>query len=369
MTRLGVDTALVAGELVPGDVEVDDGRVVAVGVGGGDGSGRIAVSGFVDLQVNGFAGVDFATASPSDVGEVTRALVRTGVTGFLPTLITGALDHTIAQANAITGAPADEWGAQVGGVHLEGPAINPARAGAHCRDHVVSAGAGLARRLLEEVADLRLVTMAPELDGAIDMIRVLRDGGVAVSFGHTEATEAEAEAGFEAGGVAVTHIFNAMAQMGHRDPGIAAAALMRGDVHVGVIADGLHVAPTMVKMVAALAGPRLVLVTDACAGAACADGDYTLGAEVVNVRAGVARRPDGVLAGSTLTMPDAIGNLIDLGIGFADAVGAATSATWALLGQPERGSLGPGAVADVVVTDDDLVIHQTLIAGRKVYER
>ncbi len=369
MTRLGVDAALIGGEFRPGDVEISDGRVHTVGIRTAAGTGRIAVPGFCDLQVNGFAGVDFATADQADLVLACKALAKTGVTSFLPTLITGPLNDTTAQANSITARARCDSGAQVVGIHLEGPAINPDRAGAHKSDHVIGASAEFARTLLNDMTDVRLVTLAPELDGALAMTRVLRDGGVTVSFGHTEATEAQAQAGFEAGGTAVTHIFNAMRPINHREPGIAAAALMHPAVFIGLIADQLHVAPTILRMVAGLARHRIILVTDACAGAACPDGDYTLGSEPVTVIDGVARRPDGVLAGSTLTMPNAIRNLIYQQVSFIDAVGAATLTPWTLLGQPERAKIGPGAIADIVITDQDLEIHSTLIAGKTVYER
>ncbi len=369
MTKLGVDAALVGGELVHGDVEISNGRVQAVGVSSGGATGRIAAPGFLDLQVNGFAGIDFAAAEEDDLATASEALSQTGVTSFLPTLITGPLEEMIAQANKITSTGRLDSGAHVLGIHLEGPAINPALAGAHSSDHVTGPSAGLARKLIDDVADLRLVTLAPELEGALEMTRVLRDGGVTVSFGHTAATEVQALAGFGAGGTAVTHIFNAMRPINHREPGIAAAALTHPEVFIGLIADQLHIAPTILRLVAQLARDRIVLVTDACAGAACPDGDYTLGGERVTVVNGVARRPDGVLAGSTLTIPEAIRNLVDLQVPFIDAVGAASLAPWALLGHPGRAMIGPGAVADIVITDQDLEIHSTLIAGQTVYEQ
>ena len=369
MNKLGVDAAVLGAELVPGDVAVADGRIHAVGIGEGAGTGRIAVPGFLDIQVNGFAGIDFSTAGGHELAAASTALARTGVTSFLATLITGSLDRTIAQANAIAGGQGVASGARLRGIHLEGPAINPDRAGAHRSNHVLGPSAGLARRLLDEVTDLRMVTLAPELPGALDMIRVLREGGVTVSFGHTEATEEQALAGFDAGGTAVTHMFNAMRSIHHREPGIAAAVLMHADAFIGLIADGLHVAPTIMKMVTDLAGHRVVLVTDASAGAGCGDGSYTLGGESITVVDGVARRPDGVMAGSTLTMPEAIRSLLELGVSFVDAVRAATLAPWALLQRPEHASIAPGAVADVVITDLDLEIYSTLVAGTEVYER
>ena len=369
MKKLGVDAAVLGAEIVPGDVAVDDGRIDAVGIGSGAGTGRIAVPGFCDLQVNGFAGIDFSTADGQELAAASAALARTGVTSFLATLITDALDHTIAQANAIAGAQPITSGARLHGIHLEGPAINPDRAGAHWSRHVIGPSTGLARRLLDEVTDLRMVTLAPELPGALDMTRALRDSGVTVSFGHTEATEEQALAGFEAGGAAVTHIFNAMRPIHHREPGIAAAVLMHPDAFVGLIADRLHVAPTIMKMVTDLAGPRLVLVTDASAGAGRGDGSYALGGESITVVDGVARRSDGVLAGSTLTMPEAIRSLLDLGVSFVDAVRAATLAPWSLLRRPEHASIAPGAVADIVITDFDLEIYSTLVAGTEVHER
>lgn len=368
MTRaLGVDRALVNGEIITGDVQISDGRVAQVGVGSGAGTGRVAVPGFFDVQVNGFGGVDFAAADHEGVNQARVALASTGVTSFLPTLITNPIDAMMAQAEVVVTAPDTPGAAQIAGLHFEGPAISPQRVGAHPAQHVQAPNAELARTLTS-IPHLRLVTLAPERDGSLSLIETLTEAGVVVSFGHTEATEHEAQAGFAAGGTAVTHIFNAMRPIAHREPGIAAHALTSPDVFVGLIADGLHVAPTMMDLVARAAGRRLVLVTDACAGALCPDGDYLLGAETISVINGEARRPDGVLAGSTLTMPQAIRNMMDVGVSFSDAVHAATLAPQAMLRGDTPIDLTPGSVADIVITDDDLQIHETLIAGKVVFQ-
>jgi N-acetylglucosamine-6-phosphate deacetylase len=206
--------------------------------------------------------------------------------------------------------------------------------------------------------------LAPELPGALDLIVRLQERGVVVSCGHSDATAAEAAAAFDLGVGTVTHLFNAMRPLGHRDPGIAGAALVRDDVVVQVILDGNHLAPETALLVWRAAGGRVALVTDAIAAAGIGDGRSTLGGSEVEVRDGVARRPDGVLAGSVLTMIEAVRNLHALGASLVEAVAAATSVPARVARRPGLGVLRVGGDADVVVLDDRLELRLVLRAGR-----
>jgi N-acetylglucosamine-6-phosphate deacetylase len=356
--RLGVEAAVARGELVPGDVEVADGRVVRVGLASRLGRG-VAVPGFVDLQVNGFAGVDFASAASADYARAGAALLETGVTAYLPTLITAPEESLAA---ALAEVPPDAPGAAILGVHLEGPFLSPVRMGTHPPEPRADPDAMLLERLLE-AGPVRLVTLAPELPGALELVDLLQARDVRVSLGHSNATAAEADAAFDRGVRTVTHLFNAMRPFHHREPGIAGAALARRDVVVQLILDGYHLADEAVKLVWTAAGGRVALVTDAIAGAARGDGRYRLGQTEVEVTDGLARRADGVLAGSVLTMPDAVRNLHALGVAFEDAVGAATAVPARVLGRADLGVLEPGAAADVVVLDDRLEVARVLVAG------
>jgi N-acetylglucosamine-6-phosphate deacetylase len=356
--RLDVEAALVGGVLVRGDVEIDDGVVVDVGLAGGS-SGRIAIPGFVDLQVNGFGGVDFLAASGADYAQAGEALLQTGVTAFQPTFITAG-EGTIL--DALRAMPPNGSTPHVIGAHLEGPFLSPERLGTHPFEHRRDPDLELLDRLLD-VGRVTAMTLAPELPGADAVIRRLLERGVVVSAGHTNATAEQANDAFDLGISTVTHLFNAMRPFRSRDPGIIGVALTRPEVFVQLIVDGHHLADETVRLVWAAAGGRLALVSDATAGAAFGGGSYQLGDVAIEVADGPPTREDGVLAGTVLTMIDAVRNLHALGISFEDAVGAATTVPARIVGRSDLGILEPGAAADIVVLDDRLEIVNVVCAG------
>lgn len=358
--RLGVEAALVHDRLVPGDLEIVDGAVGRSGIAGETGRG-IAVPGFVDLQVNGFAGVDFFDADTEGYRKVGQALLETGVTSYQPTLIT-CPEERIAAALAEVPRLHRPGQARVLGAHLEGPFLSPTRLGTHPPKWRRDPDAALLARLLEG-GPVRHVTLAPELPGADELIGLLLARGLTVSFGHTGATAGQANAGFDRGVHTVTHLFNAMRQLTHHDPGIAGTALSRDDVIVQIIADGVHVDFEVIKLVWRCKAGRVALVTDALSAAGVGDGVFTLGEVKVVVREGVARGPGGMLAGSVLTMIEAIRNLHAVGATLEEALAAATSVPASIIGERGAGSLEPGAVADVVVLDDNLEIQRVLVGG------
>lgn len=356
--RLGVEAALVRGVLVPGDVEIEDGVIVDVGLAA-DGRGRIAVPGFVDLQVNGFGGVDFLAASTEDYERAGQALLLTGVTAYQPTFITAA-ESTIV--DALRAMPTNGARPRVAGAHLEGPFLSAERLGTHPLAHRRDPDLALLERLLD-AGQVTEMTVAPELPGASAVIRRLLERGVVVSAGHTNATAEEAHAAFDLGLSTVSHLFNAMRPFRSRDPGIIGVALTRPDVFVQLIVDGHHLADETVRLVWAAAGGRVALVTDATAGASIGGGTYQLGDVEIEVAGGVPTREDGVLAGTVLTMIDAVRNLHALGIPFEQAIAAATSVPARIVGRPDLGVLEQGAPADVVVLDDRLEITSVFCGG------
>jgi N-acetylglucosamine-6-phosphate deacetylase len=356
--KLGVEAALVDGLLVKGDVEVLDGRIAAVGLSAPDGHG-IAVPGFVDLQVNGFGGVDFLDADADGYRRAGEALLETGVTAYLPTLITSPEQQTLAAMHEV---PISEARPRILGMHLEGPFLSPNRLGTHEASSRRDPDLALLDRLLDS-GPVRMMTLAPELPGATQLIDRLLERNVAVSLGHTDATAEQANAAFDRGARSVTHLFNAMRPFLHRDPGIVGAALARDDIVVWLIVDGIHLAPETVRVVWRAARGRLALVTDAITGAGLAEGSYSLGNLDVRVHEGTVRGPDGVLAGSVLTMDEAVRNLHALGVPFEDAVAAATSTPARVLGEPELGRIDIGLAADVVVLNDGLEIERVLAGG------
>ena len=357
--RLGVEAALVRGELVPGDVEVDDGAVVSVGLAGGR-RGCVAVPGFVDLQVNGFAGVDFLSASTADYDRAGAALLEGGVTAFQPTFITAPES---AMLDALRAMPPNGSSPHVVGAHVEGPFLSPERLGTHPREHRRDPDLEVLDRLLD-AGRVTSFTLAPELPGADLLIRRLLERAIVVSAGHTNATAAQAHAAFDLGVSTVSHLFNAMRPFRSRDPGIVGVALTRRDVFVQMIVDGHHLADETVRLIWAAAAGRVALVTDATAGANENPGSYQLGDIEIESSGGVPMREDGVFAGTVLTMIDAVRNLHGLGIPFEAAVGAATSVPARILGRPDLGVVEPGGRADIVVLDDRPEIARVLCEGQ-----
>ena len=357
--RLGVEAAIVDGALVPGDVEIVDGRIGAVGRRRRNGRG-IAAPGFVDLHVNGFGGVDFAGADAAGYRRAADAMLKTGVTAFQPTLITAPEEDLVEALRAV---PTEPLPVRMLGVHLEGPFLSSERLGAHPASARRDPDAALLERLLA-AGPVGCVTLAPELDGALELIDLLHARGVVVSCGHTNATALEAARAFDRGVASVTHLFNAMRPFTHRDPGIAGTALARDDVVVQLILDGHHVSNEAAQIVWRAAAGRVALVTDAIAGAGVGDGRYRLGAIEVDVVGGAVRRDDGALAGSVLTMLDAVRNLHAHGASLVEAVGAATSVP-ARVVRSSAGVLRPGADADVIVLDDRLELRTVLVGGQE----
>jgi N-acetylglucosamine-6-phosphate deacetylase len=357
--RLGVEAALVRGELVAGDINVEDGRVTEVGLSGGS-QGLIAIPGLVDIQNNGYGGVDFISASSEDYRTAGEALLLTGVTAYQPTFITAPEAATIEALRAL---PTTGVGPRLIGAHLEGPFLSPERPGMHPVEHLRAPDIALLDRLLD-AGHVTEMTLAPELPGADQLIARLRERGVTVSAGHTNATAEQADRGFDLGIAGLTHIFNAMRPLRSRDPGIAGAALTRPDVIVKMIVDGHHLAGETVQVVWACAAGRVALITDAMAGAGAGGGTFRLGDVAVEVEEGaVPMLENGTIAGSVLTMIDAVRNLHHLGVPFEQAVCAATEVPARLLGLGDVGVLEPGGPADIVVLDDRLDIQNVLCMG------
>jgi N-acetylglucosamine-6-phosphate deacetylase len=350
--RLGVRGALVRGRLLPGDVEVHDGAIAAVGLGAGGGRG-LAAPGFVDLQVNGFAGVDLMAAGPEEWARASSALLAAGTTAWRPTFITAPEAAMVAALRAM---PRTGPGPRTLGAHLEGPFLAVERAGAHPVEHLRPPDLDALERLLAG-GPVAHVTLAPELPGALALVDALRARGIAVAAGHTAASELQAWRAFDRGVRTVTHLHNAMA------PETAAAALAHPGVVVQVIVDGHHVDGAKVLEAWRAARGRFALVSDAVAAAGMGDGHFTLGGRPVYSEGGVVRGARGRLAGSALTMAQAVRNLHALGVPLADALTAAATVPARVAGRPDLGRLEPGAPADVVVLDDRLEVERVLLGG------
>jgi N-acetylglucosamine-6-phosphate deacetylase len=361
--RLGVRAALVGGAELTGDVRIEAGRVAALGVSPA-GSTGLAVPGFIDLQVNGFAGVDFLTAEPADYATAGAALAAAGVTAFQPTLISAPPEATRAAlergARAAEAAPV-----RLLGFHLEGPFLSSRRRGAHRAEHLREPDLALAEELIA-AGPVSAMTLAPELPGALELVEELDGRGIGVRIGHTDADAATAHAAFDRGASAITHIHNAHRPFAARDPGPAGAALARGDVAVTAIVDGVHLAAETVAIVRRAAEDRLVLVSDAVAAAGLGDGRFQLGDSQIEVRDRRAQLADGTLAGSVTALDRSMRLLVEGGATLAEAVHAASRAPALLARRPDLGLLEPGGPADIAVLDDDLRVVRTLVGGREL---
>jgi N-acetylglucosamine-6-phosphate deacetylase len=374
-------TVLTPAGAVRADVAIAAGRIAGVGPPASFGdapeiaaAGLLVAPGLVDLQCNGAVGVDLSS-EPERLWDVAAALPRWGVTAWLPTIVTGPAEiRRRALAVLRAGPPAGDerpFAAPLG-LHFEGPFLAPERRGAHPVDRLVPPDPALPAEEGWSVG-VALVTLAPELPGALDLVRSLAGAGIVVSAGHSSATAAETRAALDAGVGYVTHLFNAMVPLGHREPGLPGVALTDPRVRVGVIADGIHVDPAVVALAARALGDRLTLVTDAVAALGAPAGPVRLASQWAEVGDGdgdgAVRLPDGTLAGSTLALDRAVRNLVAFtGVPLADALAAASTTPSATLGRDDRGTIAPGAVADLVLVEADGTLVATVAAGRVAHD-
>ncbi len=326
------------------------------------------VPGLIDLQVNG-AVVDFlACRDEDDLQRAKAHLAAGGVTAFLPTLISSPLPELLAAIQRWRTFVESDGGPSVLGLHLEGPYLNPAFAGAHDPGALRAPDPAECDALLGVAPGLvRLMTLAPELPRALELIPTIRAAGAVVALGHTAATAEEADAAFDAGASVVTHLFNAMRPLHHRDPGIVVAALRRRDVVVGLIADLVHLHPAVLSLVIGLKGWRqAALITDAVATPDPHSTGALLGGRPIDVT-DAPRLSDGTLAGTTLTLAGAVANVVSTGVPLREAVLMASTVPAAVLGRRRRGRLSAGTRADFVVLDDALRPTATFVNGVQVY--
>jgi len=325
---------------------------------------------YVDLHVHGAAGADATDGTDESLQILCRAHGVCGTAALCPTLLTSPPETLLSALEVIRGATGSRpgQGARVLGAHLEGPFLSPRRAGAQPAEHLRAPD----RRLMEELlaaADgtLRIVTLAPELPGALDLVELLVERGVTVSIGHSDATWDEARAAIERGARLAAHTFNAMRPLHHREAGVVGAVLLADEVTTEVIADGVHVSTPMLQLLWRLKGAldRLCLVTDCTAALDAPAGGARLGDRSVEVRDGAVRLPDGTLAGSSLTMERAVMQLAQQShVPLEGALGAASGVPAAVLGLAGHGRLVPGATADLVLLDPMLRVERVLIGGR-----
>jgi N-acetylglucosamine-6-phosphate deacetylase len=354
--------------VAPGRLTIEDGLIAAIELDDAatTSEGPYLAPGFVDVHVHGWGGHD-AMGDRAALDGMARRLLRRGVTSFLPTAVTAPLGDLVAFAERVRAwlpdAPAD--GAEPLGFNLEGPFLAASRRGAHDPTHLL-VPADVTRPSLEPLIDgLRLLTIAPELPGATDLIGWLGERGVAISIGHSAASVEVARAGYVAGARSTTHLFNAMTGVDHRAPGVAVAALLDDSAYVELIADGLHVDPALWPLIARLKPPdRLLLVSDAIALAGMGDGRSRIGGLEVEVVGGrVTLVGTSTLAGSVIALDTAVRNLVASGVALPAAAAAAGHNPLALLGIPDRGRIAAGQRADLVELDPGLRVRRVMRAG------
>ncbi len=365
--------AVLADGVYEATISLEDKRITAI-ARGVDPRADLVTSGWIapgliDLQVNGAYGFDL-TRDGTKVAPLAEKLPATGVTSFLPAIISSPLEAYAPLLRDMQQVLTPARGANVLGVHLEGPYLSLKRPSAH---NPAYARAPEMNELDAWICSplVRLVTIAPELPGALEMISRLVARGVVVSAGHSDATYAEAAAGFQAGIAWGTHLFNVMSPTVHREPGLV-GALLSSDVPCGLIPDGVHVHPANIKLAWRAKGTRgVTIVTDAMTAMGMPPGQYTLGELAVTVDATSARLKDGQLAGSILTMDAAVRNMIEFtGCSLADAIAMASTTPARVVGLADRkGQIAVGLDADLVLFDESLHVDRTIVGGEVVHTR
>jgi N-acetylglucosamine-6-phosphate deacetylase len=337
-----------------------------------DAGGRLVAPGFIDVHIQGAGGADVLDGTADALQTVSRTCARFGVTGFLATTV-----YKPGQANRHLGVAAgclgrDLGGAHLLGVHLEGPFIAPEKRGMIQPDCLAPPATAILKEIHSLLdGGLKMMTMAPELPGSTDIIKALADHGTVPSFGHSKATYDEAVRGFDAGITHVTHLFNAMPSLLHRAPGPLAAIFERPDVSCQVITDGVHIHPSVVRLAFNALGPeRFVTITDGMQAMGLPDGRYIYNGLEYESKAGAARYNDGTLIGTAVGLSQLLARLVQFThCPIPVAIKTVTENAAKVLGLAKtKGSLAPGKDADLVILDDDLSVHTTLVAGRIVYQ-
>ena len=367
------------------EITIEDGRIASiVGRGSGDAHGKLdfpkatLAPAFVDVHIHGAAGHDLMEATPEALQAVGGFLATRGTGSYLATTVTAPLDTTLRALEGLARQIANpellesgKASAKPVGIHLEGPFLSPKKCGVQPVEHMLAPDIGVFDRLFEAAEGrVRLMTLAPEMPGAVELTRHATGRGVRVSLGHSNATAAETRAAIEAGATSATHTFNAMRALDHREPGILGVVLTTGSVYAELICDGIHTAPELVRLWFSAKGPeRGILVTDAMSATGMPDGEYTLGGFQVHVADGRAMAR-GVLAGSVLTLDRALKNFVEFtGAPIEQALRLLTTNPAAMTGLGNgAGQMVVGGPADLVAVNDEGRLVASIHGGRPAGE-
>jgi N-acetylglucosamine-6-phosphate deacetylase len=327
----------------------------------------IVIPGFIDIHIHGIEGVDVTRDGYDGIKKMSKILPKYGVTSFMPTAICSSKDtlrNFILASRKLWSEKIE--GAEVIGAHLEGPFINPKRKGAQPIEHIRKPDTNELQDYINAKGEMPLrLTIAPEIEGAIELINEAIKNNIIISMGHSDATFNEAEKGFKAGSHLITHLFNAMREFHHREPGLSGFALNNDNVYTEIIADFIHLHPEVLKLITRIKPlNKIILVTDAIEAAGLTDGTYQLGPYTITVKNRKATLPDGTIAGSTLTLDNAVRNITKLGLLLRFSIMMATSTPAEVLKLENIGKIKIGMKANLVILDHELNIKYTIIHGK-----
>src|ERR1700731_3032489 len=334
-------------------------------------TGKIAAPGFIDVHIHGAGGHDVMEATEDALAAVSRMVASHGTTSYVATTVTASPESICRSAEGIAGYisrqhQSDDCRADVLGIHFEGPFISSVRRGVHPSEFLKLPSADLLDQFIDAAkGHAQILTIAPELLGAIPCIDAARKAGLVVAIGHTDATYEQARAAIAHGAHHAVHVYNAMRPFSHRDSGVIGAVLTTPEVTAELIADGVHVDETAMRLLLQAKGAAgVILVSDGISATGMPDGNYMLGGFEVTVSGGVCRNAEGKLAGSTLTLDRALRNVVALGIPLQDAVRMLTANPAKLLGiEFKKGALRTGADADIVLLDENLQVTNVWTGG------
>lgn len=336
-----------------------------------DACGNYVAPGLVDIHIHGYLGEDTCDAKPEGIKKMAYGIAQNGVTSFLPTTMTVAKNEIIDALNAVRSVKeaSKTWdGAEILGVHAEGPFINPSKKGAQAAENILVPDADF---ILENADIITSVTLAPEMDPGHKCIRCLAARSkVLISMGHTDATFEEAMSAARDGVNHATHLFNAMSALAHRNPGVVGAALASDNVSVEVIADTFHINPGLYSIIAKVKGNKTVLITDCTRAGGMPDGEYDLGGQPIFLKGIECRLADGTIAGSVLKLNNAVKNVLDhtaLPVNEVFKMASLNPAT-AIHYADRIGSLEAGKDADIIITDENINVLRTIKKGKTIYE-
>jgi N-acetylglucosamine-6-phosphate deacetylase len=336
-----------------------------------DAKGNYIAPGLIDIHIHGYLGEDTSDANAEGIKKMAYGVAKNGVTAFLPTTMTVSKGEIIAALDAVRSLKEEStsWdGAEIIGVHAEGPFINPSKKGAQAEENIIPPDAGF---LIENSDIIKSVTLAPEMDEGHKCIkRLAKETDLLISMGHSDASFDEARSAVKDGVNHATHLFNAMSALAHRNPGVVGAALASDSVSVEVIADTFHINPGLYSIIAKLKGDKMILITDCTRAGGMPDGEYDLGGQPIFLKGIECRLADGTIAGSVLKLNDAIKNVLnntELPIHEVFRMATLNPAT-AIHCDDRIGSLDTGKDADIIICDENINVIRTIKKGKTIYE-